>query len=106
MWGLNTDVIPNAKNKLFLKSLVLVVRECFNLRGDMHGILIRHELVKDIRIPERLHAYENAFIVNWIRKKGYKVIADDDIYCLHFRSSGDWNLRKTISLAALEVKFG
>jgi len=106
VWGLNIDVIPNVKNKLFLKSLALVARECFNLRGGMHDTLIRHELVKDIRIPERLHVYEDAYIINWIKKKGYRVIVGDDIYCLHFRPSGDWNLRESISLAALEMKCG
>jgi len=106
IWGLNIDVIPNVKNKLFLKSLALVARECFNLRGGMHDTLIRHELIKDIRIPERLHAYEDAYIINWIKRKGYKVIVGDDIYCLHFRPSGDWNLRESISLAALEMKCG
>jgi len=50
--GLDVDVVPNVKNKLFSKSLALVARECFNLRGSMHDTLIRHELVKDIKIPE------------------------------------------------------
>ena len=106
IWGLNIDVIPNVKNKLFLKSLALVARECFNLRGGMHDTLIRRELVKDINIPEELHAYEDAYIVNWIKKKGYKAVVGDDIYCLHFRPSGDWNLRESISLAVLEMKCG
>lgn len=91
VWGLNVDVIPNVKNKLFLKSLALVARECFNLRGGMHNTLIQHELVKDIKIPEQLHAYEDAYIVNWTRKKGYKPIVGDDVYCLHFRPSEDSN---------------
>lgn len=69
--GLNIDVIPNVKNKLFPKSLAFITRECFNLRGGMHDTLIRRELVKDIRIPWQLHAYEDAYIVNWIKKKGY-----------------------------------
>jgi glycosyltransferase involved in cell wall biosynthesis len=106
LWGLNIDVIPNVKNKLFLRSLLLIARESFNLRGGMHDTLIRHELVKDIRIPERLHAYEDAYIVNWVKKKGYKVIVGDDIYCLHFRPSGDWTLKQSISLATLEMKCG
>jgi len=106
IWGLNIDVIPNVKNKLFLKSLAIVARECFNLRGGMHDTLIRHELVKDIRIPEQLHAYEDAYIINWIRKKGYKVIAGDDLYCLHLRPREDWNLRESMSLAALEIRCG
>lgn len=106
IWGLNVDIIPNVRNKLFLKSLALIARECFNLRGGMHDTLIRHEVVKDIRIPEQLHAYEDAYITDWIKKKGYKVIVGDDIYCLHFRPSEDWNLRESLSLAATEIKCG
>jgi glycosyltransferase involved in cell wall biosynthesis len=106
IWGLNIDVIPNIKNKLFLKSLALVARECFNLRGGMHDTLIRRELVKDIKIPEELHAYEDAYIVNWIKKKGYKAVVGDDIYCLHYRPSEDWNWKESLSLAALEIKCG
>ena len=106
IWGLNVDIIPNVRNKLFLKSLALIARECFNLRGGMHDTLIRHEVVKDIRIPEQLHAYEDAYITDWIKKKGYKVIVGDDIYCLHLRPSEDWNLRESLSLAATEIKCG
>ena len=106
IWGLNVDIIPNVRNKLFLKSLALIARECFNLRGGMHDTLIRHEVVKDIRIPEQLHAYEDAYITDWIKKKGYKVIVGDDIYCLHFRPSEDWNLRESLSLATTEIKCG
>jgi glycosyltransferase involved in cell wall biosynthesis len=106
IWGLNVDFIPNVKNKLFMKSLLLVARECFNLRGGMHDTLIRRELVKDIKIPEQLHAYEDAYIVNWIKKKNWKVIAGDDIYCLHLRPQNDWNLKESFSLAFLELRCG
>jgi len=106
VWGLNIDVIPNVKNKLFLKSLAFVARECFNLRGGMHDTLIQHEFVKDIRIPDQLHAYEDAYIINWIKKKDRKVVVGDDIYCLHFRPQKDWNLRESVSLAILEIKCG
>lgn len=106
VWGLNIDIIPNVKNKFFLKSLALVARECFNLRGGMHDTLIRRKLVEDIKIPERLHAYEDAYIVSWIKKKGYKVVIGDDIYCLHYRPSEDWNWKESLSLAALEIKCG
>lgn len=106
IWGLNIDVIPNVKNKLFLKALALVARECFNLRGGMHDTLIRHELVKDIKIPENLHAYEDAYIINWIKKKGYKVIVGDALYCLHLRPREDWSIRESFLLAALEIKCG
>ena len=106
VWGLNLDIIPNVKNKLFLKSLALVARECFNLRGGMHDTLIRTDLVKDIRIPEQLHAYEDAYIIKWIKKKNWKVIAGDDIYCLHLRPRMDWNVKESFSLAVLELRCG
>ncbi|MEM2105604.1 MAG: glycosyltransferase family A protein [Candidatus Bathyarchaeia archaeon] len=106
IWGLNVDVIPTVRNELFLKSLALVARQCFNLRGGMHDTLIRHETVKDIKIPEQLHAYEDAYIVNWIKKKNWKVIAGDDLYCLHHRPQSDWTLKESLSLATLEIKCG
>jgi cellulose synthase/poly-beta-1,6-N-acetylglucosamine synthase-like glycosyltransferase len=106
IWGLNIDIIPNVKNKLFLESLAFIARECFNLRGGMHDTLIRRELVKNIQIPEQLHAYEDAYIVNWIKKKNWRVIAGDDIYCLHLRPQKDWNLKESVSLAVLELKCG
>jgi len=106
IWGLNIDVIPNVRSKLFLKSLGFVARECFKLRGGMHDTLIKTELVKDIEIPEQLHAYEDLFIVNWIKKKGYKVLIGDEVYCLHLRPREDWNLKESLSLAALELKCG
>lgn len=106
VWGLNIDVIPNVKSKVFLKSLAFVARECFNLRGGMHDTLIRLDLVKDIQIPEQLHAYEDAYIVNWIKKKGYKAVAGDELYCLHYRPSEDWDWRESLSLAVLEIKCG
>ena len=106
VWGLNIDVIPNVKSKFFLKLLVLVARECFNLRGGMHDTIIRRKVVEDIRIPKELHAYEDAYIINWIKKKGYRAVIGDDIYCLHYRPSEDWSIRESISLAALEIKCG
>lgn len=106
IWGLNIDVIPKMKNKLFLKSLAYVARECFYLRGGMHDTIIRAEIIKDIHIPEQLHAYEDAYIINWIRKKGYTVIVGDDIFCLHVRPSKDWKIKEVISQSVLEIKCG
>lgn len=106
VWGLNIDVIPHVKNKFLLKFLILIAKKCFNLRGGMHDTLIRHALVEDIKIPERLHAYEDAYIVNWIKKKGYKAVIGDDVYCLHYRPLEDWNWKEGLSLAALEIKCG
>lgn len=106
IWGLNVDVVGNVRNRLFLKSLGFVAKEVFRLRGGMHDTLIRRELVENIRIPEQLHAYEDAYIVNWIKEKGYKIVIGDDVYCMHHRPPEDWNLKESLSLAALEIKCG
>jgi glycosyltransferase involved in cell wall biosynthesis len=106
VWGVNIDVIPNVKDRRFLKLQSLIARRCFNLRGGMHDTLIRREAVRGIKIPEQLHAYEDAYIMNWIKEKGYKAVIGDDIYCLHFKPPRDWNLKNGISQAIFEVRCG
>ena len=106
VWGVNIDVIPNVKDKRLLKLQSLIARQCFNLRGGMHDTLIRREAVKGIRIPEQLHVYEDAYIINWIKEKEYKVVIGDDVYCLHFKPPENWNLKNGISQAILEIKCG
>ena len=106
IWGMNIDVIPNVKDKRFLKLQSLIARQCFNLRGGTHDTLIRREAVEGIKIPEQLHVYEDAYIMNWIKEKGYKAVIGDDIYCLHFKPPGNWNLENGVSQAILEVKCG
>jgi glycosyltransferase involved in cell wall biosynthesis len=106
VWGVNIDVIPNVKNRFFIKSLILVARESFNLRGGMHDTLIRRKLVEDIKIPEKLHSFEDAYIVNWIKKKGYEAAIGGNIYCLHYRPIEDWNFKESLALATLEIKCG
>lgn len=106
IWGLNLDVIPNVKNKAILKSMALVAKQCFSIRGGMHDILIRCESVKDIEIPEGLHVFEDAYIVNWIKKKGYKVLIGDHIFCLHYKPLEDWNLKENVALGVLEIRSG
>jgi hypothetical protein len=94
------------KDKRFLKLQSLIARQCFNLRGGMHDTLIRREAVAGIKIPEQLHAYEDAYIINWIKEKGYKTVIGNGIYCLHFKSPRDWNLKNGISQAIFEVRCG
>ncbi|MBC7130890.1 glycosyltransferase family 2 protein [Candidatus Bathyarchaeota archaeon] len=106
VWGLNFDITPNTKNRFFLKLLAILAEKCFNIRGGMHDTLIRREALEDIHIPEWLHAYEDAYIINWIREKGYHVIIGDDLYCLHYRPNRYYTLRESVSAAVTEVKCG
>jgi len=106
VWGVNIDVIPNVKDKRILKLQSLIARQCFGLRGGTHDTLIRREAVKGIRIPEQLHAYEDTYIINWIKGKGYKTVVGDDIYCLHFKSPANWSLQNGVSQAIVEFRCG
>ncbi len=107
IWGMNVDVIPNmTQDKRFMKLQSLIARQCFYLRGGTHDTLIRRETVDGIKIPEQLHAYEDSYIIDWIKKRGYKAVIGDDVYCLHFKPPTNWNLENGISEAILELKCG
>ncbi|HTY76101.1 MAG TPA: glycosyltransferase [Candidatus Nanoarchaeia archaeon] len=106
VWGVNIDVIPNMTDKRVLRLQTLVANECFSLRGGTHDALVRRDLIADIKIPPELHTYEDAFIMNWIKDKGYKAIVGKGIYCLHFKPSTNWSPQNMIDGAILELRCG
>jgi glycosyltransferase involved in cell wall biosynthesis len=106
VWGVNIDVIPNLRDRRFVQLQQLIAQQCFALRGGTHDTLIRHDLVADIKIPEQLHTYEDAFIMNWIKDKGYKVVVGENISCLHFKPPENWNPRGAVSGAVQEMRCG
>lgn len=106
VWGVNIDVIPNLQDKRFLQIQQLIAEQCFTLRGGTHDTLIRRDLVADIKIPDQLHTYEDAFIMNWIKDKGYRVIVGEGIYCLHHKPPENWSPRNAISGAVQEMRCG
>ena len=106
VWGINVDVVPNFKSRIFHKLALHVARESFKIRGGLHDTLILHEAVKGIKIPAHLHAYEDAYVIRWIKEGGYKVQICEDIYCLHYRPPEDWQWKGSISLAKNEIRCG
>ena len=106
IWGLNVDVIPNVTDKRILKLQSIVARECFNLRGGTHDTLISRKAVEGIKIPEHLHTFEDAFIIQWIEEHGYKVVVGSNIYCLHYKPPTNWNIKNGFSQAIVEFKCG
>lgn len=84
----------------------IVARECFYLRGGMHDTLILRKAVEGITIPEHLHTYEDAFIVQWIKARGFGVSVGSNVYCLHFKPPSNWNLKNGFSQAIGEFKCG
>ena len=75
----------------------------FKQRGGTHDILIRREAVEGIRIPADLHTYEDAYIKRWISRRGFKVIATYDPYCIHYRPESAWTLRGSIGIIANDI---
>lgn len=106
LWGVNIDVVPGIKDKWFIRLQSFVANYCFSIRGGTHDTLIRSDTVKDIKIPNYLNAYEDSFIINWIKKKGYRAIIGKGIYCLHYKPSGNWNAKKGLAHAIEEVRCG
>jgi hypothetical protein len=68
--------------------------------------LVRRDLVADIKIPAELHTYEDAYIMKWIKKKGYKTVVGNGIYCLHYKPPENWSTNNAVSNAILELKCG
>lgn len=106
VWGLNVDLLPNVTNKWFLGFQAFVARQCFKLRGGMHDTLILKKAVEGIRIPEELHTYEDAYLVKWIRDKGYKVVIGQEICCLHCKPPETWNLQSGIQAGTTDLRCG
>jgi glycosyltransferase involved in cell wall biosynthesis len=106
VWGLNIDVIPNVKQKWFLLLEGMIARQGFSLRGGTHDTLIRKSAIEGIRIPDELHAYEDAYIMNFIQKKSFKTVVGNTVYCLHYKPPTNWSPQNAIDQAVVEFKCG
>lgn len=106
IWGLNVDLIPNVTDKRILRLQSIVARECFNMRGGTHDILIQRKAVEGLTIPDHLHTFEDAYIVKWIREHGFKVNVGSNLYCLHYKPPSNWNIKNGFTQAIVEFKCG
>ena len=104
VWGI--EVWSTIQNQAILKIFLLVTRKIFDLRGGTHDTLVRTDLVKDIDIPKILHVFEDTYIKDWITKKGYKMVACYDPYCVHFRPSSVWTIRGSLNIIADAIRVG
>jgi glycosyltransferase involved in cell wall biosynthesis len=106
VWGINIDVIPNVKQKWFLLLESMIARQGFKLRGGTHDTLIRKSVLDGLHIPEELHAFEDAYLIRWIEKQGYKALVGSNIYCLHYKPPTNWSPQNAIEQAIVEFKCG
>jgi len=104
IWGI--EVWSTIKNHKTLKLFLIVTSKIFEIRGGTHDTLIRSKLVKDIKIPNKLHVFEDTYIKNHINKKGYKTIACYDPFCIHYRTSAVWTLKGSLNLIIESLQLG
>ena len=104
IWGIEIwSVLIKSKKLLWLFERITM--KIFEKRGGTHDTLIRRTTVEDIKIPYKLHTYEDGYIKDWIEKKGYKVIGVYEPYCIHFRPDEVWTTRKHIEFMVSELKY-
>jgi glycosyltransferase involved in cell wall biosynthesis len=104
VWGI--EVWSIIQNPVILKIFLWITRKIFDLRGGTHDTLVRTDLVKDIEIPKVLHVFEDAYIKDWITRKGYKLIACYDPYCIHFRPASVWTIQGSLNIIADAIRVG
>jgi glycosyltransferase involved in cell wall biosynthesis len=104
VWGI--EVWSTITNPKTLKMFLITTRKIFEVRGGTHDTLIRTSLIKDIKIPDELHVFEDAYIKDWLTDKGYKVVACYSPFCIHYRPPEVWTLSGSLGLVAEAFKFG
>jgi glycosyltransferase involved in cell wall biosynthesis len=104
VWGI--EVWSTIQKQKTLKLFLLITRKIFEVRGGTHDTLIRTDLVQDIKIPQSLHVFEDAYIKDWIANKGYRVVACYDPFCVHYRPQNVWTLSGSLGLIAEAFRFG
>ncbi len=102
VWGI--EVWSTIQNPATLKMFLWITRKIFDLRGGTHDTLVRTETVKDIKIPANLHVFEDAYIKDWITKKGYRVVACYDPFCIHYRPRTVWTLQGSLGIVVDAVR--
>ena len=104
LWGI--EVWSTINNPKTLKMFLIVTRKIFEVRGGTHDILIRTKLLKDIKIPNDLHVFEDTYIRDWIANKGYRVIACYFPFCIHYRPKDVWTFHGSLRLVAESFSIG
>ncbi|MCX8150562.1 MAG: glycosyltransferase family 2 protein [Candidatus Bathyarchaeota archaeon] len=104
VWGI--EVWSTIQNQAMLKMFLWVTRKIFDLRGGTHDTLIRTEAVKNIHIPASLHVFEDAYLMDWVRSQGYRVLACYNPFCIHYRPKTVWTLQGSLNLIIESLRFG
>jgi glycosyltransferase involved in cell wall biosynthesis len=104
VWGV--EVWSVVKNPRFLRLFLQMTMSIFQARGGTHDLLVRRKVVEDIKIPDTLHSFEDAYIKEWINKKGYKVVGAYNPCCTHYRPPAVWSINAAIDMTQSAVRSG
>jgi glycosyltransferase involved in cell wall biosynthesis len=103
IWGI--EIWSVIQNPTVLKVFLQTTRKVFETRGGTHDLLVRRDAIMDVRIPENLHVFEDAYIKEWITKKGYRVVPCYDPYCIHYRPQIVWTVKESINIISEAIKY-
>jgi len=67
----------------------------FKIRGGCHDILIQKKAISGIKIPEKLHTLEDAFIKEWIEKL-WRIVVNYKACCYHFKERSSFLSRDSV----------
>jgi glycosyltransferase involved in cell wall biosynthesis len=104
VWGV--EVWSTIRNGKTLKFFLWVTRKIFDIRGGTHDTLVRTQAVKGIKIPWDLHVFEDAYIKDYVAKKGYRVVACYSPFCIHYRPDTVWTFRGSLNLIVDALRYG
>jgi glycosyltransferase involved in cell wall biosynthesis len=104
VWG--TEIWSTIKNPRMLKLFLVITRKIFEVRGGTHDTLIRTSLVKDIHVPKELHVFEDAYIKDWVSRKGFLVLACYSPFCIHHRPKSVWTFKGSLGLISESLRLG
>jgi glycosyltransferase involved in cell wall biosynthesis len=103
IWGI--EIWSVLRGSKVLRMFERVTLKIFEKRGGTHDLLVRRKTVEDIKIPFKLHTYEDGYIKDWIDKKGYKVLGVYEPYCIHFRPEEVWTTQKHVEFMVSDLKY-
>ena len=90
VWGAAIPIEPRRKKyytmmtRLYRTTILELAKKQGLVRGMLHDTLLKTEVVKDIQIPPELHVMEDHYVRRHVENKGYKWIATEKPYCLHY----------------------
>ncbi len=103
VWGI--EIWSVLRGMKILRMFERVTLKIFQKRGGTHDLLVRKKIVEDIKIPFKLHTYEDGYIKDWINSKGYDVLGVYEPYCIHYRPETVWTINKHIEFMVSDLKY-